>query len=449
MSKAWQVNRRTALRGLGTAIALPWLEAMTPTFARAGASAAKPPLRLAFLYVPNGIHMQTWTPREEGSAFEFPATLESLKDLKDDLLVLTGLTQHNAYALGDGGGDHARALSCFLTGMHPFKTGGANIKVGTSVDQVAAQHVGRSTMFPSLELGCEPGAQAGACDTGYSCAYSSNISWRTESAPAPKEVNPRLVFDRLFSRGSREEVAANRARRDRRRKSILDFVADDARRLRGRLGASDNRKVEEYLASIRELEQRVARASEPAPEVPEDFPTPAGIPKDYAEHIALMADLMLLAFQTDVTRVSTFVLANEGSNRSYRFLDVPEGHHDLSHHGGKKEKHEKLKTINTFHVTQLARFLAKLKATPEGEGNLLDQSMIVYGSGIGDGNRHNHNDLPIILAGRGGGTIKPGRHVKYPKNTPLNNLFLSLLDRLGVHPETFGDSKGRLNSLEG
>ncbi len=431
-------------------MALPWLEAMAPAalIARRGAR-NEVPKRMAFLYVPNGIHMQAWTPEKTGEDFEFPSTLEVLKPFKNDLLVLTGLTQDNARAKGDGGGDHARALACFLTGTHPRKTDGANIKAGTSVDQIAAQKIGHLTRLPSLELGCDPSAQAGNCDSGYSCAYSSNISWSSESTPVAKEVNPRLVFDRLFGNGNSAEMARNRGRRDHYRESILDFVSEDARRLRDRLGSSDARKLDEYLTSVRDVERRLARASEPIEGAPEGYERPGGVPKDYQEHIRLMADMIALAFQADITRVVTFVLANEGSNRSYRWLEVPEGHHELSHHGGNAEKHEKLKKINTFHVTQFAYLLERLKAIPEGEGNVLDNSMIVYGSGIGDGNRHNHDDLPILLAGRGAGTIKPGRHEKYEHNTPLNNLYLSLLDRMDASVDVLGDSKGRLGKLEG
>jgi hypothetical protein len=448
VSHTGKISRRTVLRGLGTAMALPWLEAMGPAAAFAGGSDKKPPLRMAFLYVPNGVHMPDWTPQAEGSDFELPKILEPLKEFKDDMLVLSGLAQHNAFALGDGGGDHARSLACFLTGTHPVKTDGANIKAGISVDQVAAKRLGHLTRLPSLEIGCERGAQAGNCDSGYSCAYSSNISWRSESMPMAKEVNPRLVFERLFSNDISGEVGARRARY---RASILDFVSEDAQQLRRRLGHDDRRKVDEYLGSIREIERRIAAAEQHKHEKVEtpDYPVPEGVPADYKEHVRLMCDMLALAFQGDVTRISTFVFANEGSNRSYRFLEVPEGHHDLSHHGGDPKKHAKIRVINRFHVEQLAYLLGKLKATPEGDGTVLDHTMLVYGSGIGDGNRHNHNELPILLIGKGGGTIKTGRHVKYPKDTPLNNLYLSMLDRLGVPTSKLGDSNGRLNSLEG
>jgi hypothetical protein len=402
---------------------------------------------MAFLYVPNGVHMPAWTPKEEGERFSLPPTLHALEPYQRDLLVLSGLTQDNANAKGDGGGDHARALSCFLTGAHPRKTDGANIQAGVSVDQVAAKSVGRHTRFPSLELGCDPSAQAGNCDSGYSCAYSSNISWSSESTPLAKEVNPRLVFDRLFGNGDPAETRANSGRRNRYRQSILDFVNDDARRLRDRLGRTDARKLDEYLTGVRELERRLAMASTPTPEAAQGAERPSGVPAEYQEHIRLMCDMIALAFQADLTRIVTFVFANEGSGRSYGFVGAPEGHHDLSHHGGDADKQAKLAKINTFHVEQLAYLLGKLRANREGDGSVLDHSMIVYGSGIGDGDRHNHDDLPIVLAGRGSGSVKTGRHVKYSPGTPLNNLFVAMLDRMESHVEKLGDSQGALPNL--
>lgn len=451
MKRDKNLSRRTVLRGLGTAMALPWLEAMSPAAELASPSgpASLRPKRLAFLYVPNGVHMEDWTPKQEGAGFTLPSTLELLNPFKDQLLVLTGLGQHNAQALGDGPGDHARSLSCFLTGTHPFKTDGANIRAGISVDQVAAKKIGGQTRLPSLELGIERGGQSGNCDSGYSCAYSSNISWRSPSTPMAKEINPRLVFDRLFaSRRDRGGTAAERLRRELYQKSIIDFVLEDAQQLRGRLGMNDRRKIDEYLTSVREIEQRIARADTSPSEPAKGVARPSGIPKDYGDHIRLMFDLMVLAFQGDVTRISTFMYANEGSNRAYPFIKVPEGHHDLSHHGGDPKKHEKLKKINRFHIEQFAYFLGKLKEVREGEHTLLDNIMVVYGSGIGDGNRHNHDDLPVLLAGKGGGALKTGRHLKYSPR-PLNNLYLSILDRVGVTVDSLGDSTGRLEKLDG
>jgi hypothetical protein len=433
---------------LGTAIALPFLEAMAPVYSLAGAAAEPLPRRMAILYVPNGIHMEDWTPATEGANFELTPTLQALAPFKQDLLVLSGLTCDKARPNGDGPGDHARAMSAFLTGCQPRKTHGADIKVGISMDQVCAQKIGHQTRLPSLEIGCDKGLQSGNCDSGYSCAYSANLSWRTESMPMAKEVNPRLVFDRLFTNGVKGESEQVQARRERYKQSILDFVMEDAHHLRRRLGANDRRKMEEYLSAIRELEVRLARTDEDAPQ-PEDAPLarPAGVPQEYAEHIRLMCDLLVLAFQGDHTRICTFPLANEGSNRSYRFINVPEGHHDLSHHGRNKEKQAKIAAINRFHISQLAYLVGKLKAIPEGDGTLLDNCMIVYGSAIGDGNRHNHDNLPILLLGKGGGSIKTGRHLVYPRNTPVNNLWLAILDRMGAHVDQLGDSTGLLEGL--
>jgi hypothetical protein len=442
-----RLPRRTFLRGLGTAVALPMLDAMLPAGALAAGPAKKQaPLRMAFLYVPNGKHMADWTPKAEGPGFELPYILEPLRGVKDDLVVMTGLTHNNARALGDGGGDHARAVSSFLTGVHPKKTDGADIKAGISVDQLAAQYLGRETRFPSLELGCERGAQAGNCDSGYSCAYSSNVSWRSETTPMAKEVDPRLVFERLFGTGEKKETDEVRARRLRYNKSILDFVLEDASQLKNNLGARDQRKLDEYLSSIRDVEVRIARAEMQTREIA-GFNKPEGVPQEYDQHIRLMCDLLALAFQTDQTRIATFMLANDGSNRPYRNLNIPEGHHDLSHHGGDAEKHKKIREINRFHVSHFAYLAEKLKAIREGDGTLLDNCMLVYGCAISDGNRHNHDDLPILLAARAGRRIKTGRHVRYPGETPMTNLYLNMFDYMGLKVERFGDSTGRLDQL--
>jgi hypothetical protein len=451
MKRRWSLSRRQVLRGAGASIALPWLEAMgLPALWAAGSGApGAAPRRMAFLYVPNGVHMQDWTPKEVGSGFQLPPTLQSLAPFRDDLLVLTGLAQHNAEALGDGPGDHARSLASFLTGTHALKTDGAGIRVGISVDQVAAQKIGQQTRLPSLELGIERGAQSGNCDSGYSCAYSSNISWRSASTPMAKEVNPKLVFDRLFAPVVREGSPADRAKRELYQKSILDHVQGDAQQLSRRLGLNDRRKIDEYLTAVREIELRIHQTEKAARFLPANgVVRPRGTSDDVGEHIRLMFDLMALAFQSDVTRVSTFMFANEGSNRNYTSINVTEGHHDLSHHGGDSKKHEKLKIINRFHIEQLGYLLGKLKAIKEGSGSLLDNVMIVYGSGISDGDRHNHDDLPILVCGKGGGSIKPGRHQKVEPQ-PLNNLFLSLLDRMGAPVERLGDSTGRLPKLDG
>jgi len=447
MSKA-VMHRRTFLRGLGTVMALPALDAMLPSSVLAApAAAGKVPTRMAFFFVPNGVHIPDWTPSAEGALNELPYILEPLKGAKDDLLVLTGLTHDKARPNGDGAGDHARSASAFLTGSQPRKTAGADIKVGISVDQYAAQQVGRSTRFASLELGCERGGQAGNCDSGYSCAYSSNISWRSESTPVAKEIDPRLVFDRLFGSSDKKENDENRARRERYRSSILDFVMEDANRLKHQIGIKDQAKLDEYFTSVREIEKRIELAGMAKVEAPAGADRPSGIPQEYADHIKLMLDMLVLAFQTDQTRISTFMFANEGSNRPYRHIGISDGHHDLSHHGGDPEKQKKIREINRFHMQQFAYFLERLRSIKEGERTLLDNSMIVYGGAISDGNRHNHDDLPVLLAGKGGGTIKSGRHVKYPKNTPMNNLFLSMLDRMQVPVQSLGDSTGRLADL--
>lgn len=436
------IPRRTFLRGCGTALALPLLDAMLPARAWAGTAA---PQRLAFLFVPNGISMPDWTPKAEGRGFDLPWLLEPLAPVREDLLVLTGLTHDKGRANGDGPGDHARSAAVFLTASQPYKTAGANLRAGVSVDQLVANHVGRATRLPSLEIGCESARQSGQCDSGYACAYSSNISWATPHTPMGKEINPRLVFERLFGTGDGLDEAA-RARRLAERRSILDYVADDAARLRARVGRADRRKLDEYCEGVREIERRIER-TESGDERPPDFPVPAGVPRAYADHVRLMYDLLALAFRADLTRVSTHMLANEGSNRTYPSIGVRGGHHSLSHHGGDKAKIEAIRKINRFHTEQLAYFLGKLAAIPEGEGRLLDHCTIVYGSGISDGNRHNHDDLPVLIAGRGGGGLMTGRHVRYARNTPMANLYLSLLDRMGVKAERFGDSTGKLSGL--
>jgi hypothetical protein len=459
------VSRRTLLRGIGCAVALPWLESMgeMTSWARGATTAAgkAAPNRMAFVYVPNGKNMADWTPATDGVLGDLPSILEPLKALKGEFSILTGLTADKARANGDGGGDHARAMAAFLTGTQPRKTDGSDIRSGVSVDQIAASRVGDQTRLSSLEIGCEAGAMAGNCDSGYSCVYSSTMSWRSATTPVPKEVNPKLVFERMFGNGP----DADRDRRNANRKSVLDFIRADSSDLQTKLGTSDKRKMDEYFSSIRDIELRIQRAEKlPEPKLPDpslaDKFTGAKlvaggrggtqmIPAVYEEHIRLMADLMVLAFQADVTRVSTFVLANEGSNKSYPFINVRDGHHDLSHHGNDAVKKQKIRDINTFHTKQLAYLLGRLKSIPEGDETLLDHCMIAYGSGNSDGNAHNHDDLPILVAGRGCGTVKTGRHIRYAKETPLANLWVSLLDRMDMNVSTLGDSTGRLANLGG
>lgn len=437
------ISRRTALRGLGVTVALPWLEAMGPVTAWAAEGKNPAPNRMCFLYVPNGKNMADWTPKAEGKDFDLPHTLQPLKPVRDKLLVLTGLTADKARAHGDGGGDHARALGAFLTGAQPKKTDGTDIRAGISVDQVAAARLADKTRLPSLELGGEAGAMAGNCDSGYSCVYSSTMSWRSAAQPLPKEVSPKIVFERLFS----TKPPAERAAQDAKRKSVLDFVREDSKDLETKLGATDKRKLDEYLSAVRDIEQRIDRAEKLPPVKVPDYTAPTAIPAKYEDHVALMYDLIALAFQSDVTRVVTFVLANEGSNKTYPMVGVNEAHHELSHHDNKPEKKQKLRDINTFHTTQLSRFLQKLAAVKEGDGTLLDHAMIAYGSGNSDGNAHNHDDLPILLAGGGCGTIAGGRHVRYAKETPLNNLWLAMLDRMELKVSGLGDGTGRLSGL--
>lgn len=442
------IERRTFLRGagigLGTTIALPFLDAMTPAFAASRVPGGAP-VRMAFVYVPNGIDMRYWTPEAEGAAFTLPRILAPMEKHREDILMLSGLTHNTGRALGDGPGDHARAASSYLTGVHPKKTAGADIKLGISADQVAAQFIGKETRFASLELGTEDGRQVGNCDSGYSCAYSNNVSWRSETAPMPPEINPRMVFERLFGKATGESPEV-RARRAKYRKSILDFVAEDTQGIQRTLGPTDRRKLDEYLYSIRTIEKQI-QAAENSKEIDPNMEKPTGVPVEFAEHAKLMFDLMVVAFETDSTRVATYMLGREGSNRTYREIGVPDPHHGITHHRLDPELMEKVAKINCYHMELFAYFVERLKATKEGDGTMLDNSFIVYGSGISDGNRHLHHDLPVLVAGKGGRSFKTGRHIRYPKETPMTNLYLTMLDRVGVKPESIGDSNGKLEHL--
>ena len=435
------LHRRTVLRGIGTGLALPLLESMLPARALASGAAQTAPVRMACLFFANGAIMDKWKPTGEGKDFQLSPTLEPLAAVKDDLLIIGGLAQHHARANGDGAGDHARNASAYLTGAQPKKTSGADITVGQSIDQAVAEKIGSQTRLPSIELGIDRGRNAGSCDSGYSCAYSSNISWKTASTPCSKEVNPRAAFERLFGN---PQNAANVERRRRNRKSILDFVSEDANRIQQAVSGADRQKLDEYFSSVRELEQRVGRADNGPKEVPE-LNLPDGVPPELAAHMNLMFDILVLAFQTDSTRVATLMVADAGSNRTYPEIDVRDGHHEMSHHQNDAHKIEQIAKIDKYLVERFAYFLQKLKSTTEGDSNLLNNSMILYGSAISDGNRHNHDDLPIILAGRGGGTIDSGRYVVHSNETPLNNLFLSMADRMGAKLDSLGDSKGLLD----
>ena len=435
-----RVPRRTVLRGLGAAVGLPWLESLLPR--AAAATPAGPPVRLGFVYVPNGVNMARWRPAEVGPLGDLPPALEPLEGVKDKVLVLSGLAADKARSHGDGPGDHARAMAAFLTGAHPRKTDGANILAGVSADQIAAERLAEFTRLPSLEIGCEAGGLTGVCDSGYACVYSSTLSWKSPTQPLPKETDPRLVFERLFGGDD-----GRRAERRETRRSVLDFIRDDARRLAGRVGAADRRKLDEYFTALREVEERMERMERlPPPALPASLAPPA-VPPELEPRIRLLCDLLVLAFQTDTTRVCTFSLANEGSNMRYAHLGINDGHHELSHHGGDPEKLAKIATINAFHAAQFGYLLGRLQAVREGEGTLLDQCVIAYGSGNSDGNRHNHDDLPLLLAGRGGGTIRSGRHVQFADETPVTNLWLSMLARAGVDVEAIGDSTGPLADL--
>ncbi len=441
------LKRRTFIKGFGLAMGLPLLDAMSPaTRALAAPTGTTHPVRMGFVFFPNGAIMQSWTPEKVGVNFQLSDTLSPLADFKSDLNVISGLAQDNGRAKGDGPGDHARCASTFLTGAHPYKTSGADISVGVSVDQAAAMKIGDLTRLPSLELGINRGRNAGNCDSGYSCAYSSNISWKTKTTPMAKEINPRLAFERLFGDG--RDAEASRQQRNLYRKSILDLVAQDADRLRKQLGQTDRRKLDEYFESLRALEVRIERAEKAASLQPPELDLPEGVPQDLGKHIRLMMDIIVIAFQSDSTRVSSFMLGNAGDNRPYRMVDVNEGHHSLSHHQNKAEKMDQIRRVDKYLATHFAYLLKKMKETPEGEGSLLDNSMLLYGSGLGDANRHDHHNLPIVLAGGGGGTIRTGRHIKTSSETPLNNLFLSMLDRVGADVESVGDSKGRFTEID-
>jgi hypothetical protein len=432
-----QISRRTMLHGVGAAVGLPFLEAMLPRTLLA-APAAKAPVRAAFFYTPVGMNMEAWRqPKTPG----LPETLEPLKKVAGSILHITGLAHKNGEGLGDGAGDHARDGGVYLTGMHPKKTDGKDIQVGISADQVIAQQIGSETRFPSLELGTDGGAQSGNCDSGYSCAYSSNISWRTASQPNAKETSPRNLFIRLFGDPKARASEAEIAREASYTRSILDMVNEDSKKLRGRLGVSDQQKLDEYLEGVRAIEKQVQGAEKMAAPPP-NIELPSGAPADHGDHIKLLCEILAAAFQTDQTRVATFMLANSGSNKTFPSIGVTEGHHTLSHHAGDKAKLDKIKKIDKFYIELFAGFLEKLNAVKEERGTLLDNSMIMYGGALSDGNRHNHDDLPIILAGKGGGTLASGRFLKM-QGQPVCNLFLSIFDRMKVKAAAFGDGTKR------
>ena len=441
-------NRRNFLRGLGACLALPAFESLGTLSARAApAAATTAPVRMAFLYVPNGIIPSGWWPETTGRDFALPSTLLPLERLRSQVQIISGLEDLSADAGSDGGGDHARAGGTFLTGVRIKKTAGADIHAGVSIDQVVAQQIGHLTRFASLELTCDGVRKSGDCDSGYSCAYEYNLAWCSATQPLSPEPNPRLVFERLFGAGSRDQRDSNLKLRQQEQRSILDFVLDDASAIERKLNGRDREKLDQYLTSVREIEQRIAKA-ERMPVVNPSVDAPAGIPPSYEEHIALMFEMLTLAFQTDSTRIATMLLAREGSNRAFSEIGLSSGHHDLTHHRNDPEMIGKVKEIDTWYVKQLAMFLTKMDETKDTDGqSLLHNSMIVYGSGNADGNRHTHSNLPILMAGAGGGAFKPGRHVK-AGNVPITNLYLSMADRMGAKGlSKHGDSTGRLEAV--
>ncbi len=450
------LDRRHFLRGLGACVALPLFESLRPVplLAAGAASAGKlattatgAPLRTAFLFFPNGAIPSAWWPKGKGADFTFSRTLQPLEPSKPFVQILGGLDHKTAEPGPDGAGDHARGNGTFLTGVR-LKKSATLIRAGTSIDQVLAREFGHLTRFPSLELTCDAVRKTAACDSGYACAYQFNISWRSATTPMTPEPNPRLVFERLFGTGAPGERQANLQRRRREERSILDFVLEDARSLQRRLDGQDQRKLDQYLTGVRELEQRIEKAERFGDAKDPGIETPAGIPADYGEHIQLMCDLLILAFQTDSTRVATLLLAHDGSNRSFDQIGISEGHHDLTHHQNRKDWIDKVADIDLWYVKQFAKFLEKLQQTKDVDGqSLLHNSMIVYGAGNADANRHTHTNLPMLLAGAGGGTLTPGRYVEHGSK-PVTNLFLSLAQRVGIRGlERFGDSTGPLEHL--
>ena len=440
-----KIARRTVLRGAGCVLGLPLLEAMTP-MSRSGFAAEDPStaaVRMACIFFPNGAIMPDWKPRITGEQpWQLSETLRPLQKHKSKLNVISGLAHDNGRGYKDGAGDHARCAATYLTAARPTKTS-TNIHLGISVDQVAATQLAGQTRLPSIELGLEGSRNAGSCDSGYSCAYSSNISWRDESRPMPKEIVPRQAFERMFGSGD----SSKRRERDFVRKSILDVVTAEADQLRRRVGSSDRRKLDEYFSSVREIEKRIERSEiEDARAMP-DLQVPHGRVESFREHARLMYDLMVVAFQTDTTRVATFMLDNAGGRRRYTEIGIKEAHHSMSHHRDRRETIKKLQQVDHYLVEQFAYFLDKLDATTDANGSLLDQSMILYGCGLSDANRHDHHDLPIVLAGGAGGRLKTDRHIVTRRERPMGNLFLSMLDMMGTPAESIGDSSGRLEEL--
>ena len=432
--------RRTFLRGMGATVALPLLDAMIPSMTALAATAAEPVRRLGFVYMPMGCDLPRWTPPGEGRLVELSPALESLRPVMDHLTVITHLELKNAYP-----GTHATSNAAFLSAAKAKWTESSDYYLGTTVDQIAAKQIGRDTLLPSLELSMDLLQTVGQCDNGYACVYQNNLSWSSPTSPLPAEAHPRIVFERLFGEGG---SAAERRAALQRRSSLLDWVRDDVLRLQAKLGPEDRTRVDQYLDTVREVERRVQRAEASAADQPlPDLDRPAGVPAAYADHARLMFDLQVLALQGDVTRVITFQLARETSNRTYPEIGVPDPHHPLTHHGNDPDRVARMAKINAFHVSLFGYFLEKLKATPEGNGSLLDHVLYLYGSGMGDPNVHDHINLPTLVAGGGAGKLKGARHIKYAEPTPLANLHLTLLEKVGVRMDAFADSTGKIDEL--
>jgi hypothetical protein len=440
--KKMAIPRRAMLRGLGAGVALPLLDAMVPALSVVARAATTPTRRLGFVYVPNGANMVTWTPPTTGANFTLSPTLAPLAPFQHQMVVATGLSNREADSQGDGSGEHPRASAGWLTGVHAKRTEGADIQAGTSADQIAARDIGKDSPVPSLEMGLESNYGVGNCNNGYACVYQGTVAWRTPTTPLSPEVNPRVIFERLFGEGGSTSERLARMRKDA---SILDWVMEDTARLRKSLGASDQHTVNQYLDSVREIERRIQKseAKAAASTMPTSLQRPVGVPETYDEHARLMYDLQWLAYQVDATRVFTFVMGRENGGQSYPASGVLDQHHGTSHHQGDPIKLEKINKINKYHVSLLAYFLDKLKSTPDGDGTLLDHSMILYGAGLSDGDQHSHLQLPMVVVGGGAGQLQGNRHIEYVKDTPMSNFLLSVLDKVGVKHEKLGDSTAR------
>lgn len=441
-----RLSRRTVLQGVGAALALPWMESLQPALGANKADPGKPPVRMCFWYIPNGVHLPTWFPKREGVLVDLPESLQPLSFARDYLNCFDGLTHNTAMTNGDDEGcGHGQGSTSFLTGAQAYRSQD-DVRAGISIDQLYGRHVGNATRFPTLELGCESARSGNAF--GYSGTYKTHISWRSSTSPAPYEINPKLVFDRLFTDQSNKLTQSTVAERDFYRKSIVDYVLDDASRLRGRIAGNDKRKLDQYLTGVREVERRIQQAATPADVSDTGFAQPAGIPDDFDEHLRLMCDLMVLAFETDSTRASSFMVTKEATDRNYPWLGFTDGHHELSHHGDDAEKNRKLREIDRYHISILAYMVERMMGVEEADGStLLDNSMVLYGSGISDGDRHDHVNLPVILLGKGGGTLRAGQHLKCRAETPMCNVLLTMLQQAGVPVDVFGDSTESLRGL--